>query len=206
MKTHHYLALGLSLLVAAGWAQQDSGMVAMSPTEAKPIKVGTQIPTAQVTTLEGKSVSLRSVTKGKPTVLVFYRGGWCPFCNAHLADLGMVADQVKAKGYQILAISPDRPEELKKTMDKHHMSYTLLSDASAEAMKKFGVAYRLDDETYTTYRDRYSIDLEKSSGKPHHVLPVPSVFVVDKAGKIQFAYSNADYKIRLKGDELLKHL
>jgi len=209
MRTHRrfpYFALTLPFVVAATWAQQGDSVVAMSAMEAKPIQVGAQIPNAQLTNLDGKTVSLKSVTKGRATVLVFYRGGWCPFCNAHLADLGMVADQVKAKGYQILAISPDRPEELKKTMDKHHMTYTLLSDASAEAMKKFGVAYRLDDETYRTYRDKYSIDLEKSSGKQHHVLPVPSVFVVDKTGKIQFVYSNPDYKVRLKGEELLKNL
>ncbi|GIK32524.1 MAG: hypothetical protein HND43_02770 [Armatimonadetes bacterium] len=41
-------------------------------------------------------------------------------------------------------------------------------------------------------------------GEIHHILPVPSVFLIDKLEKIVFAYSNPDYKVRLNGDELMK--
>ena len=70
-------------------------------------------------------------------------------------------------------------------------------------MKKFGVAYRLDDPTFTKMRDSFGVDLEKSSGQTHHILPVPSVFVVGKDGKIVYVHSNPDYKVRLKGSEIL---
>lgn len=175
-----------------------------SAADAKPIKVGAMVPKAELRSLEGKAVKLSEVLGGKPTVLVFYRGGWCPFCNMHLADLGKVEGEIRAKGYQIVAITPDLPEELNKTLDKHHMTYKLYSDSAADAMKKFGVAFRLDDKTFTMYKNSYHIDLEKSSGHDHHILPVPSVFLINKSGKIVFASSNPDYKIRLKGSDILE--
>jgi len=177
--------------------------VAKSAAEAKPIVVGKVIPDATLQSLAGKSVKLSAVVKDKPTLLIFYRGGWCPFCNAHLSELAKIEGDIRKRGYQIVAISPDLPSELAKVVDKDHLTYKLYSDSTAEAMKRFGVAFRIDDDTYTKYRDSYGIDLEKSSGQTHHILPVPSVFVVDKTGKITFVHSNPDYRVRLKGSEII---
>lgn len=138
---------------------------------------------------------------GKKTVLIFYRGGWCPYCNTYLQELAQMEAEVRDMGFQIIALSPDTPDELKKTMDKAETTYNLYSDSSAEAMRRFGVAFRLDDETFTMYRDRFGIDLEASSGQQHHILPVPAVFVIDAAGMITFSHSNPDYKVRLRGEE-----
>jgi len=161
------------------------------------------VPDATLQALNGKNVSLTNILKRKRTVLIFYRGGWCPYCNAHLSDLVTIEKQVTDRGFQIIAISPDTPSELNKTLTKDHLNYKLFSDSSAEAMKKFGVAYRLDDPTFTKMRDSFGVDLEKSSGQTHHILPVPSVFVVGKDGKIVYVHSNPDYKVRLKGSEIL---
>lgn len=200
------IAIGLSLLAVTSLASTSlfQEAVAKSPAEVKPLKVGDRVPKVSLKDLEGKDVKLTALAQGAPSVLVFYRGGWCPFCNAHLAELGKIEGDLRGRGYQIIAISPDLPAELSKTADKDHLTYKLLSDSSAEAMKKFGVAFRLDDETFTMYRDRFKIDLEKSSGQVHHILPVPSVFVVNKEGVITFVHSNLDYKVRLKGEEILK--
>lgn len=176
-----------------------------SANDAKPLKVGLELPKVDLVTLDGKTVSLQHVVGGKKTVIVFYRGGWCPFCNKHLSELGGIAEEVKSRGAQMLAISPDTPEELRKSLEKNKIEYGLYSDSSAKAMMAFGVAFRVDDETFTMYRDRFKLDLEKASGQTHHYLPVPSVFVID-GGKVKFAYSNPDYKIRLKASEVLAAL
>jgi len=183
-------------------ARQDT--VANSAAEAKPLQVGARVPDASIRGLDGKVVRLRSVLRGKPTVLIFYRGGWCPFCNAHLSDLAKIEPEIQNRGYQIIAVSPDVPAELAKMVDKDHLTYRLFSDSTAEAMKKFGVAFRVDDATFSKYRDSYHIDLEKWSGETHHILPVPSVFIVDRAGKLVFVHSNPDYKVRLKGEDVLE--
>ena len=84
-----------------------------------------------------------------------------------------------------------------------HLNYRLFSDPQAEAMKKFGVAYQVDNNTLTNYKLRFNVDLESSSGQTHHVLPVPAVFIVDRGGNIVFVHADPDYKVRMKGAEVL---
>ena len=73
--------------------------------------------------------------------MIVYRGGWCPYCNLHLAALRKVEQPLKEMGFQIIAISPDKPEELMKTDEKHTLGYTLLSDSSATAIKALGLLF-----------------------------------------------------------------
>ncbi len=195
------LATGALVLSAAAMAFQTG--VALDPAKAKPLEAGAKAPNADLRTVKGEKTSLRAVLNKKPTVLIFYRGGWCPFCNMHLAELAKVEGDLRGMGYQIVGISPDRPEEIAKTVDQHKLTYKLFSDTSAESLKKFGVAFRLDDSTFDTYKNKYSIDLEKRSGEKHHILPVPSVFIIDAKGKIVFSHSNPDYKVRMKGEEIV---
>ena len=196
--------LGASLLLsAAASAQKMETAVPESAAAAKPLEVGSKAPSAKLKGLDGKEIKLKDVLAGKPTVLIFYRGDWCPYCNAHLADLAKVEGDLKGLGYQIVAISPDSPSELQKTVDKHKLDFTLLSDTQAKSLKRYGVAFRVDDGMFGMMKDKYNIDLERSSGEKHHILPVPSVFLIDKDGKIVFVHSNPDYKLRMKGDEIL---
>ena len=145
---------------------------------------------------------MHALIAGKPTVLIFYRGSWCPYCNAHLSDLVTVEEQLRSLGYQIIAISPDRPEELNRMTTKDHLNYLLVSDPQAEAMKNFGVAYRVDDATIANYK-KFNVDLERSSGQTHHILPVPAVFIINRTGEIVFVHADPDYKVRMKGAEVL---
>ena len=105
-------------------------------------------------------------------------------------------------GYQVLAISPDRPAELSKTVAKHNLGYQLLSDSDMTLARAFGIAFRVDDPTLEKYRG-YGIDLEQSSGRDHHLLPVPAAYIVDKQGVIRFAHWEPDYKKRLEPKALL---
>ncbi len=138
----------------------------------------------------------------QPTILIFYRGGWCPYCSRHMAELQKIEGQIVEMGYQILAISVDRPEVLRETLTDQELTYTLLSDSPADAMKAFGVAYRVDDNTVARYKS-IGIDFEKNTGYDHHILPAPAVFILDQEGTVKFQYVNPDYKQRINGDVLL---
>jgi len=175
---------------------------AMSAEKVNPVLISSTIPDVSVKTTDGKDVRLHDLVKEKPTVFVFYRGGWCPYCNRHLADLKKIEADLNKEGYQVFAISADRPELLKKTMDKNELTYTLLSDAPMQAAKEFGIAFKMDDKAVERYMS-YGIDLEKDSGYDHHLLPAPAVFLVDQEGTIKFSYVNPDYKQRIDGGILL---
>lgn len=191
------LLLGFSFALPAS-----AQMYAQDAADISPVLTGTTIPEATVKTVDGKEVPLKELISQKPTVLIFYRGGWCPYCNAHLAELQQIEQQLVDMGYQILAISPDQPSLLKESISKHNLDYTLLSDSPMAASKAFGLAFKLDDETFTRYKNN-GLDLEKRSGQDHHLLPVPAVYLINPDGLITFQYVNPNYKTRINSDVLL---
>ena len=176
------------------------------PTKAsdtRPLQRGAKSPMVSFQNSEGKTLSLKDLTKEQPILLVFYRGGWCPYCNQHLGALQKAQKQLSELGYKVYAVSPDRPAKLKESASKQKLSYTLLSDSKMDASKAFGLAFRLDPALVKKYKDDYKIDIEADSGETHHMLPVPAAYIIDDAGVIQYSYSNSDYKVRVDIDELL---
>jgi peroxiredoxin len=171
-------------------------VVARSPHEVQPVLVGSKAPDAPLRMLDDQPTTLHAQLAGKPTVLVFYRGGWCPYCNLQLSELRHLVPELARSGFQMIALSPDRPLELAKTLDEHKLEYTLLSDSSAAAMQRYGIAFRVDDATVAKYAG-YGIDLAAASGESHQALAVASVFVIDAAGVIAFSYVNPDYRTRV---------
>ena len=168
-----------------------------------PLGVNERAPRATLHRPDGTNVDLASLYTVQPSVLIFYRGGWCPYCNTHLGQIGSAEADLVAMGYQVLAISPDRPEALRATIEKSGYAYQLLSDSDMTLTKAFGLAFQVDDPTIERYRG-FGIDLDKASGRSHHLLPVPAVYIVDTKGVIRFAHWNPDYKTRLEAQELLK--
>lgn len=176
------------------------------PREAKnatPIGIGESIPSVTVQTVDGESRNLASLIAGQASVLIFYRGSWCPYCNRHLSALAGIEDDLEELGYRILAVSPDRPAGLKEAAADNMLGYTLLSDSSAEAVQAFGLAFEVDEKTRKMYA-KHGIDLNKASGEAHYILPVPAVYLIDKEGRIQFNYSNPDHSVRLSANDLMK--
>jgi peroxiredoxin len=170
--------------------------------EVKPLMIGQPIPEVPLTTVDGEKFNLPAAAKEQPLVLIFYRGGWCPYCNAHLGQLQEIDPQLRELGYRIIAISPDRSEKMAESLDKVKMSYTLLSDSSMKAAKAFGIAFEVG-APMPKKLDSYNIDIEDASGEKHHLLPVPAVFIVGTDGLIDFSYANPDYKTRLAPEVLL---
>ncbi len=164
--------------------------------DISPLLIGEKAPQAFLSDVSGKGDSLSHILSSRPTVLIFYRGGWCPYCNLHLAELQAIEKDILKLGYQIVAISPDSPENLAGSMDKHKLNYQLFSDADMKVSQAFGIAYRVPE----TLKERLR---GASDGSNPGLLPVPSVFVVNQQGEILFEYINPDYKKRLKGNLLL---
>lgn len=176
-----------------------SSLVAQLPTQAEdvsPLLIGETIPNITLSALDGKAVNFHDIAKEKPTVLVFYRGGWCPYCNKHLAALGQIEADVLKMGYQIVAVSPDEAKKMQGTIEKDIIHYQLYSDASGDFAKAVGIAFAAP-ERYTKMLSDWSG--EKNEG----FLPVPSVFVLNTKGEILYEHISPNYKQRLPGDLLL---
>lgn len=169
-----------------------------------PILVGQTLPRMVLKSPDGSLFDVNAANAEQPTILIFFRGGWCPYCNVHLGQLQMIESDLVQLGYQILAVSPDRPANLEALAEEREISYRLLSDSEMTAAISLGIAFRVDDATVTKYKSALGADLEPNSDQGHYLLPVPAVFVVGKDGVIQFSYVNPNYKVRLHADVLLK--
>jgi peroxiredoxin len=172
------------------------------PAQVRPLSVGTRAPQFAGTAPNGALRTFTSEGYRQPTIVIFYRGGWCPYCNMQLSDLRLVEPKLRALGFEIVFLSTDRPEILYSSLKAEDIHYTLLSDSRLEAAGAFHIAYRVDDATLALER-KYGVDLDKTTGTPLHELPVPSVFIIDTTGTIRYVYSNPDYKIRLSADALM---
>lgn len=80
-----------------------------------PLLIGETIPKATLQDSDGKQVELEKYLSTKPTVLVFYRGGWCPYCNVQLSGLVKIEKEILDLGYQIIAVCPDDYRNLQTT-------------------------------------------------------------------------------------------
>lgn len=188
--------LTLLLITQNSFAQQT---IYNSSEETRPLLVGQTTPNITLVNLEGKEVKLLDLLKEKPTVLVFFRGGWCPYCHAQLIDLRKALPMIEELGYQLLAVSPDTFEKSADNLKSNELNFKLLSDPNLEAITTFGLAYKAPADYAKTLRDY-------SNGKNTGVIPIPTVYIVNKEGLIQFQYANTDFKKRLKSETLINVL
>lgn len=177
--------------------------VADKPENVRPLTWGDHVPDGELKNPKGRVVRLGSEIRRKPTVLIFYRGGWSSSCAAHLGQLAQMEPEFFKFGFQTLAVSPDEPRQLRETLAARPLPFSLLSDASMEVIKKFGLAFKASPQDFREYQER-GMDGEAAFRKHRLLLTVPAAYVADTDGRIHFAYYNPYYKIRVGCEELLK--
>jgi len=119
-----------------------------------------------------------------------------------LGELREIDVQLDELGYRIIAVSADSPAKLRESLDKHELTYTLLSDSTMAGARAFGLAFQ-ETEEGTEALKKHGLDIEAASGMTHHILPVPAAFVLGTDGKIRYQYVNPDYTTRISADVLL---
>ena len=206
LSTVLFLSLACSMSMQYGHADTP---IAASAELAQPLQVGQSAPRFIVRTVDNEQFAFDPRKLERPVVAITFRGGWCPFCNMHLSELKDVITKIDALGVDVLFLSGDRPDMLYKSLSHETqeniagLDYQILSDADAQAAIAFGIAFNASRKTIDR-RNQKGQDIEASSMLRHGVLPVPSVFAIDRNGVIAFAYSNPNYKVRLPAEELLQ--
>jgi len=195
-------ALALSAAVSTTVLAIDRTVIADKAENVTPLLNGTTAPNVTVKTVDGSTVSLQALLMQKPTVLIFYRGGWCPYCSRQLAELKSIEQDLVNEGYQVLAISPESPEKLSSQKLETEFAVTLISDESLSAIRGFGVGYYVPNDTRKLYKDRMDVNLTVDTTE-QAVLPAPAIFIIDEAGTVQFSYVNPDYTVRPSAELVL---
>ncbi|WP_418512312.1 peroxiredoxin-like family protein [Corallibacter sp.] len=176
-----------------------NAQVPSNAEDVSPLLIGERVPEATLIDPDGNKLTLKSVIKEKPTVLVFYRGGWCPYCNAQLSGLSESESKILELGYQIIAISPDNYKNLKPTIQEDNVAYSLYSDPEAKLIQDIGIGFETPSMAKMYIKKKTKMDATD-------ILPVPTVMVLNTSGEILFEYINPNYKVRLSESLLLSAL
>ena len=186
----------------------DYAALPASAEETTPLKTGDRAPAFTVRTVDDEPFVFDPENLERPTILISFRGGWCPYCNMHLSELRTAIPELSKNGFDVLFLSNDRPELLYSSLKRETqesidgLDYVILSDADLSAAMALGTAYRID-KGLTDYLEQKDRDYAGSSIGKHNALAVPAVYVVDRSGEIVFDFVNPDYKIRLPAEDLL---
>lgn len=176
--------------------------ISESAESVSPLLPGLSVPEVTLKDTQGQPVALKQLLANKPTVLVVYRGGWCPYCSKQLKNIQNIEQQIAEMGLQIIAVSPDSPAKLAQSTISSP-TYQLLSDDQLALAQAMGLAFFLDDKTAKVYRNKLGVNFVGLDGEQKVALPVPAVFVLDTQGMVHFQYANPNYRVRLSEPLLL---
>lgn len=176
-------------LIASGQAQ-------------RALKAGERAPDFVLNDPDGQPVSSRDLLAKGPLVISFYRGVWCPYCNLELQALQDAVSAIRAKGANLIAISPQTPPNSRRSQRDNKLEFPILSDVKSEVAKAFGIRFALPDYLVEVYKG-FKNDLPVINDDPSWVLPMPARYVIGRDGTIAYAEINPDYTQRPDPSELL---
>lgn len=169
------------------------------------LKAGDQMPAFELPDSKGKKVSSAELLKSSNLVVVFYRGGWCPFCNTYLKALQENIDEIEANGAKLVAISAENPDDSLSTEQKNNLKFYVLSDKGLEYARMFKLVYQLPAETNEKYKEN-GIDLVVDNDMDKPELPISATYIVNREGKIVYDFVDPDYKKRLEPEKVIAEL
>lgn len=181
------------------------GYVAMAQSAPEGLFIDSKAPDFKAKDQYGQVIRLKDVLKKGKVVLVFYRGQWCPYCNKELKRLEDSLQLIKDKGATLIAVSPEKPESVTKTVEKTSATYSILFDDGLKIMKAYDVAFELSENVLTRYKNA-GLDVEANNGTNGKYLPVPAVYIIDKESMVIYRFFEPDYKKRASVKEILANL
>jgi len=167
------------------------------------LKVGDQAPAFELPDGDGMLWRSEDLLRNGPLVIVFYRGRWCAYCNAQLSALQEIHPQMAEAGASLVAISPQTQKHSYMTRDMHKLRFPVLSDASNQVARRFGLVYRLSPDMQAMY-ESIMTKLPGYNGDQSWELPLAATYVVQQDGKILWARVDADWRKRPEPEEVLR--
>jgi peroxiredoxin len=179
--------------------QQQSGMV-------YGLQEGQQAKDFTLNNSAGVPVNLFEQLSNGPVVLTFYRGGWCPFCNIQLRAYQNILPEIEALGGQLIAVSPQSPDNTLSQQEKEGLRFQVLSDTNGLAAAFYKVLFDVPLYIQEIMTNQLKLNMAEYNATNRWILPIPSTFLIDESGVIRSAYVNPDFMKRLEPQDILDQL
>lgn len=185
-------AKGIQDLIQSGLANQS-------------VKQGDKAPDFALPNVNGETIQLSQLLAKGPVVLIFYRGGWCPYCNLALRSYQAILPEIQRAGATLVAVSPQTPDNSLSASEKMELSFPVLSDSGNKVAREYGLVFTVSSEVQTVQQGM-GLDLSKVNGSDKWELPIPGSYVIAQDGTIALAFIDPDYTHRLEPAAILTAL
>jgi len=167
---------------------------------------GTTLPDAELLDVHGSVRSLGRALGEGPAVVVLYRGVWCPYCNLALSTYqSELLPKLAKRGVQLIAISPQTPDNSLSMQEKQSLEFTVLSDPGNTLARHLGVLTRPTDEAQEAQR-RLGLDLTTVNADGTTDLPMPTTLAVGIDRTVRWIDVHPDYSTRTEPGAILTAL
>ena len=170
----------------------------------KALQKGSKLPSFDLLNAKENKVNLESF-KSKFLVVSFYRGGWCPYCNVELKALQNILPELKELDADLIAISPETPDNSLTTSEKNELSFAVLSDVGNTYAKSLGLVFQMPEDLRALYHS-FNLNVDAHNGNKDYELPMPATYVVNEQREVIYSFISEDYTERLEPSTILEVL
>ncbi|KAL7948728.1 thioredoxin-like protein [Trichoderma barbatum] len=164
------------------------------------IQPGEKLPDFILSDARGTPVSSMDLLAKGPLLILFYRGGWCPFCNLTLRAFQQRLQDFQARGVTMVAITPEQPDASLTTAEKNELAFPVLTDDGLELARKLHIIWKQPEDLIDTL-NKVGADLEKRHGNNSTDMVIPTTLLVDEKGVVRNIFAEADWMQRLEPQE-----
>ncbi|MDQ8195344.1 peroxiredoxin-like family protein [Coraliomargarita sp. SDUM461004] len=173
---------------------------------AQAIAIGQPAPEFNLQDAHNHPVALNSLVRSGAVVLVFYRGSWCPYCNLQIHALQSRIQEIQDLGAQLVAISPQKPDNSLSQIERDKLEFTVLSDQDCDVAMQYGVAWDVPSLFLDHMRKDRGLDLVEINQGNGSRLPIPAIFIVDRSGRVIWRSIDVDYRSRAEPEDVINAL
>jgi len=170
---------------------------------ASVLRPGSRLPDAGLLDAHGKSTTLTTARKHRPSVVVFYRGAWCPYCNITLRTYqAQLMPELTRRGIELIAISPQKPDGSLSMQETNELSFTVLSDPGNQIAGTLGILTAPSDAAAKA-QATMGLDVAEHNADGSKTIPMPTVIVLDEDGVIRWIDVHPNYTTRTEAQQIL---
>jgi len=164
---------------------------------------GALMPDGDLLDVHGAATSLAQVRAGRPAVVVFYRGVWCPYCNIALRTYqAELAPALADRGVAMIAVSPQKPDGSLTTAQTNELAYDVLSDPGNQLASALGILTTPSAQAAAA-QQKLGLLLSEHNADGGPTLPMPTTVVVDATGVIRWIDVHPNYTTRSEVPDIL---
>jgi peroxiredoxin len=188
----------------AAFAREQAGLAATVPAGIAP--AGTVLPDAGLLDVHGAATTLYAAAGGGTSVLVFYRGAWCPYCNIALsAYQEQLLPQLTERGIRLVAVSPQKPDGSLTMQQKHSLAFTVVSDPGNAIAGRLGILTGPSQEARAAQL-QLGLDLTSVNADSTATVPMPATVILDASHAVRWIDVHPDYSTRTEPRQVIDAL